>query len=292
MGSRYLEELADVCRYAGLIVYEVDGWQHRARSSGGYDSGRPTHVMVHHTASNPSSDPDGDVQYIAFNADAAPLSNLYLSRSGEVWVIAGGATNTNGSGSAPWPGGCPVDQMNTHAIGIEAASQGTGEVWPYEQQTAYLDLCAALCAEYGIAVGCVRGHAEYAPGRKIDPAGSSMYATGSATWNMELYRTDVSDVLVPEPEPEPRPPTGDDDMPAYGPYLIQATGKDGNPVGTVYALDRQFMTARALPDEEALAGYRWQLREAGATAPELVDGAPIMPVDTIAAFGVVISGKT
>ena len=207
MGARYLDELADVCRSAGLIVHELDGWQRRARGSGGYDSGRPTHVMVHHTASNPGSDPDGDVAYIAFGATDAPLANLYLSRSGEVTVIAGGATNTNGSGSAPWPGGCPDDSMNTHAIGIEAANNGVGEPWPHVQQGAYMALCAALCEAYLIDTSLVRGHAEWAPGRKVDPAGQSMWASGSATWHMDIYRDDVADIVDPLPTPEE-----DDDM--------------------------------------------------------------------------------
>ena len=210
MGSRYLDELADVCRSAGLIVHELDGWQRRARGSGGYDSGRPTHVMVHHTASNPGSDPDGDVNYIAYGATDAPLANLYLSRSGEVTVIAGGATNTNGSGSAPWPGGCPDDSMNTHAIGIEGASQGTGEAWPMVQQSAYVALCAALCEAYLIDPSLVRGHFEWTS-RKVDPAGSSMWASGSSSWSMPVYREDVADATLPEP-PTPTPEE-DDAMP-------------------------------------------------------------------------------
>ena len=222
MGSRYLDSLATVCRSAGLVVHEVDGWERRARGSGGYDSGRPDHVLVHHTASNPGSDPDGDVAYIATGATDAPLSNLYLSRSGEVWVIAGGATNTNGSGSAPWPGGCPDDQMNTHAIGIEGASQGTGEPWPMVQQQAYVALCAALCMAYDIDTSLVRGHAEWAPGRKIDPAGQSMYAAGSSSWNMTLFRDDVQSATLPEP---PTPTPEDDDMAATFIIINTQTGQ-------------------------------------------------------------------
>ena len=203
MGSRYLDSLATVCRAAGLVVHEVDGWERRARGSGGYDSGRPTHVMVHHTASNPGSDPDGDVAYITSGSENAPIANLYLSRSGEVWVIAGGATNTNGSGSAPWPGGCPDDSMNTHAIGIEAANNGVGEPWPHAQQTAYVALCGALCASYDIGADLVRAHHEWAPGRKIDPAGQSMYASGSSSWQMPPFRDDVAAELHPQPTPPP-----------------------------------------------------------------------------------------
>ena len=60
MGSRYLTDLADVLRAAGLAVTELDGWRDRARGSGGYDDGRPTHVMVHHTASPPSASGESD----------------------------------------------------------------------------------------------------------------------------------------------------------------------------------------------------------------------------------------
>src|SRR4029077_16497252 len=163
--------------------------------------------------SNPGSDPDGDVAYIAHNAADAPLANLYLSRSGDVYVIAAGATNTNGAGSAPWPGGCPDDSMNTHAIGIEGASQGTGEAWPIGQQVAYTDMCAALCAAYSIDVDHVRAHFEWAPDRKIDPAGQSMYASGASSWDMGVFRDDVLGAAEPEPVPIPPPiPQEDDDM--------------------------------------------------------------------------------
>ncbi len=226
MGSRYLTDLADVCRTAGLVVHTVDGWERRARGSGGYDPGRPTHVMVHHTASGPSSDPSGDVGYITSGSPDAPLANLYLSRSGQVWVIAAGATNTNGSGSAPWPGGCPNDQMNTHAIGIEAANQGTGEPWPMAQQNAYVALCSGLCLAYGIGADLVRAHFEWAPGRKIDPAGQSMYAAGAASWAMPAFRDDVASTAVPKPEPPtPIPPTPEDDDMAPFIILNRTTGQ-------------------------------------------------------------------
>jgi len=212
MGYMYLTDLADVLWAAGLTVVEHPGWETRARGSGGYEPGRPDHVMVHHTASGPSSDPAGDVAYIAAGADAAPLANLYLSRTGVVTVIAAGATNTNGSGTAPWPGGCPDDQMNTHAIGIEAANSGTGESWPAVQQDAYLAVCSALCTAYGIPPDRVRAHYEYAPGRKIDPAGPSDYATGSNSWAMDPFRADVAAVTAPAPTPPDPPPSEDNDM--------------------------------------------------------------------------------
>jgi len=199
MGSRYLTDLADVCRYAGAVV-EIDGWQYRARGSGGYDSGYPNHLIVHHTASGPSSDPWGDVNYCTYGHPDAPVGNLYLSRDGTVYVIAGGAANTNGTGKDPC-GLVPDDGMNSRSIAIEAANGGTGEPWPEVQQAAYRRLCAALLAAYNIGIGQLHAHFEWAPGRKIDPAGQSKYANGSAMWDMDRFRSDVANAGAPIPIP-------------------------------------------------------------------------------------------
>ena len=193
MSGRYLTDLADVIRRAGLDVIEVDGWKSRARSSGGYASGRPTHVMCHHTASGPSSDGWPDVNYIATGSGDAPLSNLYLNRSGAVWTIAAGATNTNGQGGPI--DGVPANSMNSYAIGIEAGNNGVGEVWPDPQQSAYVTLVAALCTAYTIPY--VRAHFEWAPGRKVDPAGPSRWSNptgggGANLWRMDDFRADLA----------------------------------------------------------------------------------------------------
>jgi hypothetical protein len=204
MGSRYLTDLADVCRAAGLVVQEEAGWQTRARGSGGFDSGRPNHVMVHHTASGPNNDGQPDVNYQCYGADARPIANLYLSRSGKVWIEAAGATNTNGSGTDPC-GIVPLDSMNSHAIGIEAGNNGVGEVWPAAQQTAYITLVNALCSHYGIGIEQVHSHIEYAPGRKIDPAGPAQWPpiNSSQSWDMNAFRADLGIGPIP---PGPLPP--------------------------------------------------------------------------------------
>lgn len=223
MSGRYLTDLAAVCRAAGLLTHEEPGWQTRARGSGGYGSGRPTHVMIHHTASGSSSDGQADVNYCCYGSADAPLANLYLSRRGEVWVMAAGATNTNGSGSDSWGGGVPDDSMNTHAVGIEAANGGTGEPWATVQQEAYGRLVGALCDAYGVAGGHVREHAEWAPGRKIDPAGPSRWATGAATWNGDAFRSDIAAgwPAIAPPDP-PLPPEEERPMT----YILESTVND------------------------------------------------------------------
>lgn len=205
MGARYLTDLADVCRSAGWPVIEVDDWQNRARGSGGYDAGQPGHVIVHHTASPPSSDGWPDVNYCCYGNPDSPVGNLYLARDGTVYVMAGGAANTNGTGSDPC-GLIPDDGMNSRSIAVEAGNAGTGEPWPPAQQSSYVALVAALCAAYGIGVARVHSHFEWAPGRKIDPAGESAYASGADMWDMDQFRADVA----AGPAPAPQPP--EDDM--------------------------------------------------------------------------------
>jgi hypothetical protein len=234
----YLTNLADVIRRAGLNVIEEPGWQTRARSSGAYANGRPTHVMVHHTASNPSTDGQADVNYMCYNSGDRPIANLYLDRSGTVWVLAAGATNTNGKGADTWGGGVPNDKMNEYAIGIEGANNGVGEPWPKVQTDAYVKLVATLCAQYNIPVGHVRAHAEWAPTRKIDPAGPSPWAAGSNTWDMDAFRGSV--LLGGAPNPDP-PSQGVPDMfVPVKPYRNSDTRPFGGPAAPgdhVFGLD-------------------------------------------------------
>jgi hypothetical protein len=273
MGSRYLADLADVVRAAGLVVHEEPGWQTRARSSGGYNSGLPNHVMIHHTASGPSSDGQPDVNYMCYSADARPVANLYLSRSGEVWIMAAGATNTNGSGGDPC-GTIAADSMNSSAVGIEAGHDGTGEPWPDAQQEAYTTLVAALCEHYGIPVGRTHSHAEWAPGRKIDPAGPSRWA-GSGTWDENAFRGDVAAGWPGGSEP----PTPERKTRMYAIYWDDA--------GVYWASD--MIHARTLRNDEAFNHYRDMLAKFGfsADAPTRISqsairdgliGQPVGPV--------------
>ena len=88
-----------------------------------------------------------------------------------------------------------------------------GEPWPEPQQDSYRKMCYHLLDAYGIGIDQLHSHFEWAPGRKIDPAGQSKYASGSAMWNMDAFRADVLNCGTPEPQPpEPQPPQEDDDM--------------------------------------------------------------------------------
>jgi hypothetical protein len=217
MGERYLTELADVVRAAGLPCVEVDGWHSRSRSSGGFTSPQPSYIVCHHTASGAASDGWGDANYIATGSDIAPISQLYVNRRGEVWVCAAGACNNAGSGG-PFTD-VPVDSMNTHSLAIEAGNNGIGEPWPVAQQEGYQRLVQALCDFYAIPAGKVVAHFEWTS-RKIDPAGPSRWATGTLSWKMAGFRSDVSAgwPTGAPPMPTPTPPGQIAPYPGEGDY--------------------------------------------------------------------------
>lgn len=218
-----LTNLADILRAEGLTVIEVDGWQTRGRGTDGgqYTSGRPTHVMMHHTASRTSA--QNDVNYMTFNSSSRPIANLYIARDGVVWVMAAGPTNTNGSGG-------PLDEvardnMNRHAIGVEIGNAGTGEPYPDVQQDSALRTASACCRAYKIPSAKVRSHFEWAPGRKIDPAGPSRWTNGqNRQWDMGRFRADVQARLSTGPTPPPPVSQGVMDM-----YLVNVLPSAGAP---------------------------------------------------------------
>jgi hypothetical protein len=190
-GGEMLVDLADVLRRTGHGVREVDGWQFRERGGSGFPSQRPAGIIVHHTASPTSWDGQPDVDFIGTHSDVAPLSNLYLDRAATWWVIAAGATNTNGTGG-PW-GPIPQDSANSNVIGIEAGNDGIGEPWPEAMQDSYVSGVAALAEHYRVETDNIIAHFEWAPTRKVDPAGPSRFGSvnSSHSWDMDNFRAAV-----------------------------------------------------------------------------------------------------
>ena len=160
--------LPDVISDAGLTVKVETGWTSR-----GYEFTEPVSgIIVHHTAT-PASAP-GDYPTLRIVRDGrsdlpGPLAQLGLGRSGTVYVIAAGRANHAGKGSYPAMLG------NRDTIGIEAEHPGTiSHPWPTVQLAAYYQLCAALADRLDLPTDRIIGHKEWAPTRKIDPAGIDM----------------------------------------------------------------------------------------------------------------------
>src|SRR4029453_2886438 len=142
--------------------------------------------------------PQNDADYMCRNSSDRPIANLLVARDGAVWVLAAGATNTNGKArSRPFSlGTVPADSMNTHAVGIEIANNGVGEVYPAVQIDAAFGASVAVARQVGLAARDVETHQDYAPDRKIDPATAEAVlgvwrpwaATSSGTWSVDDLR--------------------------------------------------------------------------------------------------------
>jgi len=204
MGTIWLTKLAEVARRTGFPVVEVPGWQSRSRSSGGLDTFHG--FSEHHTAESPMMDGAQSSNYQCFNASAKPISNAYVSRVPKIYIHAAGATNTSGAGG-PWRK-IPLNAANSNSFGLEIGNNGTGEVWPVDQQLCVVAFTAEMYLEYGAALGWsiddIFAHFEYAPTRKIDPWGPSMFNDYLRTkWNMNTFREAVRQKAIPPVPPEP-----------------------------------------------------------------------------------------
>lgn len=217
MGSLWLPKLADWLRAAGLTVVEYQGWQERSRSSGGFDD--ILAIGWHHDAAGQRTGQAAADAHWRYHVDR-PVGNLALDRNGVWWVGAAGASNTQGKGGPMQMsrGLMPLDRANQHTIAVEAANNGVGEVWPQHQLDAYVRGTAAII--HGLANDGawdtasrswrpialdprrdVVAHFEWAPGRKIDPAGPPWALPGDQylRWDMNAARARVAELLAPQP---------------------------------------------------------------------------------------------
>lgn len=159
-----LLDLPDVLRRTDLDVVLEPGWTTR-----GHGVMRSVDTIVTHHTAGPRT---GDHPSLGVIRDGrpglkGPLSQLFLSRSGRVHVVAAGLCYHAGAVR-------DVAYSNARAIGIEAEAAGVDNVptdWPSVQMNAYAQLCAALCLGYHLDPSDVLGHKEvcYPAGRKVDP---------------------------------------------------------------------------------------------------------------------------
>lgn len=207
MGNVWLTWMADAIEAAGVPVVRYSGWTTRSRSTGGYEPGRPLCVMWHHTAS--ATTPDNDAYYMCYSSDSRPITNLMVDRTGTVWVLAAGATNTNGKGKSLSfsRGKVPQDRMNEYAVSMEICNNGVGEAYPRAQIDAAFTVSNVLNADLGNQPDDVSTHQFYAPDRKIDPATANAVqgpwvprsCTSSGTWDLWDVRSEC--ILRANPNP-------------------------------------------------------------------------------------------
>lgn len=186
--------VADVLRAAGLGVVEIDGWQSRGRG----EMGRVNGVICHHTA-GPLKGDTPSLSLIEHGRPdlAGPLSQLFLSRSGNFYAIAAGRCNHAGRGA--WHG---VTDGNAEMIGIEAENAGTpADPWPAVQLDAYARGVAAILMHIGADSVMCAGHKEYAlpRGRKIDPSFDMVDFRSRVAGIMALQNGDTGPIATVDP---------------------------------------------------------------------------------------------
>jgi N-acetylmuramoyl-L-alanine amidase len=134
----------------------------RWRPSPNFDERRPTLVVIHHT-----SDRTAEEALAVLTDRAREVSAHYLvGRDGTVWQLVDERRRAWHAGVSRW-GGSP--DVNSRSVGIELDNDGE-EPFPDRQVAALLALLADLKVRYGIPAASFVGHADVAPGRKVDPS--------------------------------------------------------------------------------------------------------------------------
>lgn len=195
--------IASALANAGLHVIEHPGWQTK-----GAESFNPRGVVCHHTASNRNA---GDAPSLNTVVNGrpdlpGPLCHVLIARSGACHVIAAGRANHAGQGKWKTLAG------NSSVLGIEAENDGIGEPWSPHLVDVFERCAAALAQGCKADAQMVCAHREWAPKRKIDPAGI----------DMDGFRRAVDGLLhLHQPKPQPKP-IEEEDMP----FLVKKADDD------------------------------------------------------------------
>lgn len=260
-----------VLQAAGQVVVELPGYDYRFESrqsdGQGFPQPGPYGLVVHHTASSLASAAN-DHRYLALGHQYRPVSNVCLGMRNGVptWgLVAAGASNTNGAGGPRTTsvGRVPLDQGNHYLMAIECSINGTGETWPKKMTDALIAGCAAFAKAYHFKASDVIAHGEWAPTRKIDPAGPTEdktlgVSTGAASlWNMAPLRTRIAQAMTTGGGGQNPPPTPTPRKVNNVAYFVAADGPIPKPVFDVSSGFKVHITGSRVPELVAVFGANW-----------------------------------
>ncbi|MBK6937045.1 MAG: N-acetylmuramoyl-L-alanine amidase [Chitinophagaceae bacterium] len=122
---------------------------------------RPNFVIIHHTAQNSC-----EQTLKTFTQTKNPVSSHYvICKDGSVHHMLNDLLRGHHAGVSKW--GNNTD-LNSSSVGIEIDNNGY-EVFTEEQVNALITLLGRLKSAYNIPATNFIGHADIAPGRKVDP---------------------------------------------------------------------------------------------------------------------------
>lgn len=179
----YQTWLVDVLRGAGLTVREVSGWRTRSAAEDvDASTFAPRGLIIHETRGSATSTDAGEIGVLVNGRVglSGPIAQLYLSRTGEWWVVAAGLCHHVRTG---W-GGPFTGLGNSRLLGIEPA-HAQAEDWANKpaQYRSYVRGVAAILRHTGWPPPV--GHKEHQPGDKPDPE-----------FDMNIFRADVERAIA------------------------------------------------------------------------------------------------
>jgi N-acetylmuramoyl-L-alanine amidase len=124
---------------------------------------RPNFVVIHHTAQNSC---DQTVKTFITKDSRAVSAHYVICEDGTVHHMLNDLLRAHHAGVSKW--GNATD-LNSSSIGIEIDNNGS-EPFPDAQMNSLLQLLERLKKAYSIPQTNFIGHADVAPGRKVDPS--------------------------------------------------------------------------------------------------------------------------
>jgi len=123
---------------------------------------RPNYVIIHHTAQNTC-----DQTLKTFTLTRTQVSSHYVvCRDGIVFHMLNDYFRAHHAGVSRWGNNTDI---NSSSIGIEVDNNGS-ELFSELQMNSLIELLGRLKRAYNIPQGNFIGHADIAPGRKVDPS--------------------------------------------------------------------------------------------------------------------------
>jgi len=149
---------------------------------------RPNFVVIHHTAQNSC-----DETLKTFTLTRTQVSAHYvICRDGTVHHMLNDLLRAHHAGVSKWGN---FTDINSNSIGIEIDNNGF-EPFTDAQINSLIDLLGRLKRAYNIPVSNFVGHADVAPGRKVDP--SRYFPWQKLAESGYGYWYDTTGVVVPD----------------------------------------------------------------------------------------------
>lgn len=148
---------------------------------------RPNYVILHHTAQ------DSCKQTLrTFTLTRTQVSAHYvICRDGVVFHILNDYMRAHHAGLSRWGNS---NDINSSSIGIEIDNNGV-EPFSFTQMNSLIELLGRLKRAYNIPQANFIGHADIAPGRKVDP--SRLFSWKNLAENGFGYWYDTTNIIVP-----------------------------------------------------------------------------------------------